>query len=44
MTKDQRIYCQDILDRIRRIENYTVAGRDAFLESELLQGGIIRSF
>ena len=44
MTKDQRLYCQDILDRIRRIENYTAAGRDAFLESELLQDGVIRSF
>ena len=43
MTKDQRLYCQDILDRIRRIENYTAAGRDAFLESELLQDGVIRS-
>ena len=44
MTKDQRLYCLDILDRIRRIESYTVAGRDAFLESELLQDGVIRSF
>ena len=44
MTKDQRLYCRDILDRIRRIEEYTAAGRDAFLESELLQDGVIRSF
>lgn len=44
MTKDQRIYCRDILDRIRRIESYTVSGRDAFLYSELHQDGVIRSF
>lgn len=44
MTKVPRPYCREILDRIRRIENYTSAGRDAFLESELLQDGVIRSF
>lgn len=44
MTKDQRAYCRDILDRIRRIETYTASGRDAFLQSELLQDGVIRSF
>ncbi|MCY4062054.1 MAG: DUF86 domain-containing protein [Chloroflexi bacterium] len=44
MTRDQHIYCRDILDRIRRIETYTDGGRDAFLASELLQDGVIRSF
>lgn len=44
MTRDQHIYFRDILDRIRRIETYTVGGRDAFLASELLQDGVIRSF
>ena len=44
MTRVQHIYCRDILDRIRRIESYTVGGRDAFLASELLQDGVIRSF
>ena len=44
MTKDQRPYCREILDRIRRIEDYTAAGREAFMESELLQDGVIRSF
>lgn len=44
MIKDQRIYCRDILDRIRRIESYTATGRDAFLQSELIQDGVIRSF
>ena len=42
--KDQRLYCLDILDRIRRIESYTEVGRDAFMETELRQDGVIRSF
>lgn len=44
MTRDQRAYCRDILDRIRRIESYTASGRAAFLESEMLQDAVIRSF
>ncbi len=44
MTRDQRAYCRDILDRIRRIENYTASGRAAFFESEMLQDAVIRSF
>lgn len=44
MTKDQRIYCHDILDRIRRIESYTSSGFNTFLKSELLQDGVVRSF
>ncbi len=32
------------MDRIRRIESYTVAEQDAFYESELPQDGVIRSF
>jgi len=30
VTKHQRLYCRDILDRIRRIENYADARRGAF--------------
>ena len=44
MTRDQRLYCREILERIRCIESYTAAGRAAFLESELLQDGVNRSF
>ena len=44
MTRDQRAYCRDILDRIRRIESYTASGRDAFLESEFIQDAVIRCF
>jgi uncharacterized protein with HEPN domain len=42
--KDQRVYCQDILEHIDRIERYTSEGRDAFMASDLLQDGVIRSF
>ncbi len=42
--KDQRVYLRDILERIPRIERYIADGRDVFLQSELLQDGVIRSF
>lgn len=42
--KDQRIYLRDILERIARIERYMSEGRDTFLQSELLQDGVIRGF
>jgi len=44
VTKDQGPYYREIPDHIWRIENYIVAGRVAFLESEMLQDGVIRSF
>lgn len=42
--KDQRVYLHDILERIARLERYVADGREAFLQSELLQDGVIRSF
>ena len=39
-----RNYLNDIVERINRIETYTKSGREAFLESELLQDAIIRNF
>lgn len=44
MTRSQKLYCSDILDRIQRIEEYTAAGREAFLQSELHQDAVIRCF
>lgn len=35
---------QDILDRIDRIERYTSRGREYFIQSELHQDAVIRSF
>ncbi|MFP4006613.1 MAG: DUF86 domain-containing protein [Spirulinaceae cyanobacterium] len=41
---DDKIYLQDILERIERIEAYTQAGKAAFLESLLIQDGVMRCF
>ena len=41
---DDRIYLQDICDRIARIEVYTRGGKSEFLDSILIQDGTIRSF
>lgn len=37
-------YLKDILERVERIERFTAKGNDAFLESALLQDGVIRNF
>src|SRR5664279_364102 len=42
--KKQRLYLHDILERIRLIEQFTVDGREAFMESMLIQEGVIRCF
>jgi len=41
---DDRLYLNEILERIQRIEMYIQAGRVAFFESVLLQDGVIRNF
>ncbi len=42
--KNQQQYLQDILQRIERIERYVAEGKMVFLQDELLQDGVIRSF
>ncbi len=42
--KDDRVYLEHILECIRRIEDYTKDGRDAFLSSYLIQDGTLRNF
>ena len=42
--KKQRLYLTDILERIRRIELETEGGREAFIESFVIQDAVIRSF
>lgn len=42
--KDQKIYLQDILERIGYIEEDTAAGKDAFLQSRLIRDAVIRNF
>lgn len=42
--KNQQPYLQDILQRIERIERYVTQGKNVFLQDELQQDGVIRSF
>ncbi len=42
--KDQKVYLQDILERIGYIEEDTAAGKDAFLQSRLIRDAVIRNF
>lgn len=44
MTRNQRLYCSDILDRIQRIEEYTAAGREAFIRSKQKQDAVVFCF
>jgi uncharacterized protein with HEPN domain len=41
--KDDSVYLKHILRCIGRIEEYSVAGRDAFFSSTLIQDGVIRN-
>ncbi len=40
----QRLYLTDILERIRRVEVVTEGGRDAFLESFIVQDVVVRAY
>ena len=42
--KDDRVYLDHILERIRRVVDYTQDGRDDFMASPLIQDAVIRSF
>lgn len=42
--KKQSLYLHDILERIRLIEEFTADGREAYMESALIQEGVIRCF
>lgn len=44
MSAEQRMLCQDILERIQRIESSFSHGRDAFDQSHNLRDAIIFSF
>jgi uncharacterized protein with HEPN domain len=41
--KDDRVYLKHILRCVSRIEEYAVGGRAAFMESHLIQDGVIRN-
>lgn len=44
MKRNQLVYCEDILERIGRIEEYTKGGYDEFRQSTLIQDGVERAF
>ncbi len=44
MKKDMRVYLAQMLEAIERIEQFTIAGQDAFLQSRLHQDAVIRNF
>ncbi len=41
--KDDRLYLEHILDRIRRIEDYTKGDKNRFMESTLVQDAVTRN-
>lgn len=44
MSKDQRIYLRDVLERIRRIEEVMASGEDIVRTSSMHQDAIMRNF
>jgi uncharacterized protein with HEPN domain len=42
--KDNILYLIHIIERIERIEEYVVGGRDVFMQSQLIQDAVIRNF
>ncbi|MCE2472446.1 MAG: DUF86 domain-containing protein [Anaerolineae bacterium] len=44
MRRSQLLYCNDILDRIARIEACTAGGRETFIEDRLLHDCVILAF
>lgn len=44
MSSEQRLLCQDILERIERIESTISCGREAFEHSHVLRDAVILNF
>ncbi|MBW4538915.1 MAG: DUF86 domain-containing protein [Myxacorys chilensis ATA2-1-KO14] len=42
--REDRLYLDDILNCMTRIESYTSSGRDAFMQTEMIQDAVIRNF
>jgi uncharacterized protein with HEPN domain len=42
--KEQIVYCQDLLSRIEQIQRFTAGGREAFMNSDLIQEAVVRCF
>ncbi len=41
--RDESLYLTDMLECIRKIESYTADGRDAFLNTPMMQDAVIRN-
>ena len=41
--KDDKVFLQNILERIVKIETYTDSGKDEFMRSDLIQDAVIRN-
>lgn len=42
--RDDRVYLDDIMQCISRIETYTTDGREAFINSSMIQDAVVRNF
>ena len=42
--KDERLYVIHIIECIQRIESYTKEGREAFMQSGMVQDAVVRNF
>lgn len=42
--KDDRLYLSNIKECIERIESYTINGKEAFLQTIIIQDAVIRNF
>ena len=42
--KDDKLFLIHILERIKFIEDYTLSGRDAFMQSQMIQDAVMRNF
>lgn len=42
--KDDRLYLSNIKECIERIESYTQSGKDAFMQTLIIQDAVIRNF
>ena len=42
--RDDRVYLDDIMQCISRIETYTTGGHEAFINSSMIQDAVVRNF
>ena len=42
--KDERLYLSNIQECIERIEEYTQSGKEAFMQTKMIQDAVIRNF